>query len=190
MQSAGIKQLDSGVESNNALGVEERHQSFLGHIFRKVRAQYPKLSKVEALPLAVQAMNSTAGPKGLSPVLSVFGIVPRIPIKPVNLPEQRERMNALHSARDEMVKYNSKARLDTAIRSNVPAATDTDIRTGMSVLFYREKPIDLWNGPFAVIACEGKRVWLNADGRTVRASIEKVKKYRDPHRKGLSSDSS
>ena len=62
LQSAGIKQLYSGVESHNALGVGERYHSFLRHIFRKVRAQYPMLSKVEALPLAVQAMNSTAGP--------------------------------------------------------------------------------------------------------------------------------
>lgn len=39
----------------------------------------------EALSIAVHAMNSVAGPDGLSPILLVFGIVPRIPVRPADL---------------------------------------------------------------------------------------------------------
>ena len=83
-------------------------------------------------------MNETAGPNGLCPTLLVFGVVPRMPLSTIDLPNQRERMRALKTARMEMVKQVAKSRLSTAKNRNVPAAADSEIKAGNEVFVYRE----------------------------------------------------
>ncbi len=95
LKSCGIDRYDSGIESHNALGVGERYHAFLRQVFRKVGAEHPTIRLEDALSLAVNAMNCTAGPNGLSPTPLVFGIVPQFPSGLSNLPEQMERMKAL-----------------------------------------------------------------------------------------------
>lgn len=57
------------------------------------------------------------------------------------------------------------------MRRNVPEAGDNEIRTGMSVLFCRENPVNRWTGPFRILAFDEKQMWLNADGRNVLAFV-------------------
>lgn len=45
----------------------------------------------------------------------------------------------------------------------------------MNVLFYQERPVNRWVGPYKVIAVEEKQVWLNINGGVMLASIDKVK---------------
>lgn len=52
------------------------------------------MNKDKALGRAVKAMMETAGPNGISPMLLVFLIIPRIKITPVDLPKQRKSMKA------------------------------------------------------------------------------------------------
>lgn len=180
VEAAGIKQRDSGVESHNSLGAGERYHAFLRQIFRRVRAAHPTIDKGQALSLSVWAMNQTAGPMGISPVLLVFGINPRMPVNPVDLPMQRERNKALVEARADMVKHVARARLSTVVRRNVPKASNTEISPGMRVLVYREKPVDEWQGPYTVQGHDGKQVWLDINDRLNLFSIDKVKLYLPP----------
>ena len=87
-------------------------------------------------------MNSTAGPNGLVPTLFVFGVLPRIPLAPSNLLEQRDRMKALHTARLEMNTYITKERVNRALRNNVPKSHESEVKFCMSVLVFKEKPIN------------------------------------------------
>lgn len=176
--SAGIKRLESGVESHNSLGVGERYHAFLRRIYWRVRAAHSDLPVEDALALSVWGMNQTAGPSGLVPTLMVFGVLPRMPVTPVNLPGQRDRVMAMHAARDEMAKHVAKSRLERAARSRVPASADAIIRAGMSVLVYREKPVDRWLGPYRVLSTNGKQVWLNVGNSVKLFSVDKVKEYR------------
>ena len=121
-------------------------------------------------------MNETAGPNGLSPILLVFGVHPRMPLPTTNLPEQRERMKALKMARSEMVKAIARSRLSTARRSNVPAASDSLIEAEMEILVHREGPKQ-WNGPYRVISVDEKQVVLNIDNQHKTYSVDKVKPY-------------
>lgn len=177
--AAGIRHEESGVESHNALGTGERYHAFLRQIYRKVRASHPQVSKEYALALAVRAMNETAGPKGLSPMLLVFGVSPRTPLSTKDLPEQRERMKALKTARIEMAKHVAKARISTAKHSNVPRAADADIKAGVDVLTYREGQNE-WTGPFKVLSSDGKQVIVEVNGKQKVFSIDKVKLYKQP----------
>lgn len=82
------------------------------------------MKKDRAQGLAVKSMNETAGPYGLSPMILVFGIILRISITPVDLPE-RERMKALRTARAEIVKQVAVSRIRTALQQRVPVLTDS-----------------------------------------------------------------
>lgn len=99
LQAACIKEHTSGVESHNSLGVGERYHSFLCHVYNKFRADNATISRQYALQLAVKATNDTAGPSELVPTLLVFGILPRIPLLPKELPQNVNRIKSMYDAR-------------------------------------------------------------------------------------------
>lgn len=142
LHAAGIKPTDSGVESHNALGARETYHEYLCQIFGKVTAELRQQPIEQDLSIAVHAVNSTAGTIGLAPMLLVFGLVPRTPVKPRDLPEQRERMLTLPHAIYEMVEHIAKSRLSSARRMNVTDAVGNCISVDMEVLLYREKPVN------------------------------------------------
>ena len=179
---AGIKHQSSGVQSQNALGVGERYHSCLRQIYRKVRQAKPTIAPQNALTLAIKAMNDTAGPHGLVLTLLIFGVMPKIPVVPTQLPEQISRMAALHSAQKEMFASIAKERLNTAIRTNVPSAAIKDIEVGAEVLVYREKPENKWTGPFTVLQSDGKVLQVDVKGSPTQVSVDKVKLYLHPPR--------
>ena len=158
----------SGVEGHNALGGGERYHSFLRLIFKQIQADFPHLDDNHALQLAVKAVNDTAGPNGLVPTLLVFGILPRALAVPIDLPQQRERMEALRSACDEMAKVISQRRHTTALKSNTPAATSCDVSIGTEVLVNREAPVRKWDGPYPVRDVLGKHVFIDIKGQLVK----------------------
>ena len=67
--------------------------------------------------------------------LLVFGILPRALVVPIDLPQQKSRMEAMRSAYDEMAKSISQRRLSTALKSNAPAATSSVFQSDLKFLF-------------------------------------------------------
>lgn len=177
LRSHAVERQVSGVESHNALGVGERYHSFLRRIFEKVKADSSDIPDEYALALAVKAANDTAGPHGLSPTLLVFGVTPRLPLRPQNLPDNHQRMRALRTAKSEMARLISRARLETALSRRVPAAADVDIQIGDEVLWFRDKPVGRWTGPFIVTGRRGQLLQIDDGDRTTTASIDRVKPY-------------
>lgn len=175
--AAGIDRKDAGVESHNSLGETERYHAYLRHIFEKARAEHPNLSTEVILQLATKACNDTAGPSGLVPTLLVFGVMPRLPIHPKELPSQKERMETLHQSRIEMAKVIARARLRTAMNKNVPASADSELNIGDMCLIYRESPISKWVGPYRVIDIDSKAVTVILNGRPSSYSIDKCRRY-------------
>lgn len=125
----------------------------------------------------MKGMNDTAGPNGLVPTLLVFGVMPIIPIIPGNYPSQVERMHALKRARKEMGVHIANARLRKGLSSNVPASASSEIQNGSLVLWYREKPLDKWVGPYSVLDVQKNIVLLDVNGTLTQVSIDKVKMY-------------
>lgn len=54
----------------------------------------------------------------------------------------------MDDARKEMSEEIAKAGLNTASRSNVPAAAERSFSVGDQVLLYKERPVNKWLGPF------------------------------------------
>lgn len=72
-------------------------------------------------------MNYTAAPNLLSSILLVFGVLPRMPLPTMYLPEKRDRMKYLNTDRSEMIETIDKERLSTARRNNVPGILNWEI---------------------------------------------------------------
>lgn len=114
-------------------------------MYRRVRADHSALPAEHALSLAVSAVNNTAGPAGILPTLLVFGIVPRSPICPGDLPAQKARLEEIRTAPEVTRRTVARARVREARRMRVLRATDADVATGMAVLVLREKPVIVGN---------------------------------------------
>jgi len=179
MRDAGIRPLDSGIESHNSLGAGERCHMMLLQSFRVIRMDHPGIPVDLALALAVWAMNQTAVPAGVSPHSLVLGVNPRIPVRPADLPDHRERCNANVEARAAMPKMVAQARLSKAFRQRVPRAVGKEIGPGKRVLVYREIPKKL-ESPYMVAGSDGKLVWLNVNNILKLFSVDKVQLYKPP----------
>lgn len=175
--SAGSTLILSGIESHNALGDGERYHSFLRLIYRKVRLAHPGLTQDKALSMATATMNQNAGPRGLVHTLLVFHFIPRMPVTPLQLTAQTDRVQAMVTARKEMTTLATRVRVQTALSSNFPAAADRDINPGTSVLVYREPPADQWEGTFVAVAVKEEMLQLAMDGLLKALGIDKVKPY-------------
>lgn len=147
-------------------------------MFDKVRADSPEIPESQALSLAVKICNDTAGMNGLVPTLLVFGAIQRIPMCPHELPNNVERLRTMVNARKEAAKLVAQSRLSKAIRRSVPATAESDVMLGDEVLMYREKQVGKWVGPYIVQQCDKKMLTLNTGDRNIRASMDKVKRYR------------
>lgn len=167
VKAAGITEQSSVVERHNALGVGENYHSYLRRVYHKVIGDDPSLERDLALQLAFKSIKDTAGPSGLVPTLLVFGVLPRIPLMPKDLPDHNRRMRALAEAYKEMTRISHRARLSTALRSNVPAAADMSYEIGDEVLMYRENPVAKWTGLYVVRNVRGKMLTLDSGDRNI-----------------------
>jgi len=102
VHAAGTRHIESGAESHNSLGAGERYHAVLRNIYRRVKRDHPDVPPEVVLALTVSAMNQTIRPHGLVPTLLVIGLIPRIPVSPLLLPAQLDRMRAADTARNEM----------------------------------------------------------------------------------------
>lgn len=177
LSAAGIKWRDAGVESHNSLGETERYHAFLRNIFERVRHEHPNMNQSLILQVAIKACNDTAGPAGNVPTLLVFGVIPRMPIHPEELPAQRDRMNALHRARNHMTNLMARSKLIKASKLRVPNAVDLEINIGDPILVYRDDP-GKWVGPYRVIDTDHKSIYIDWDGRLTVMSIDRCKPYK------------
>ena len=102
----------------------------LRRIFLKIQMDIPEIPKTLALALANKAMNDTCGPEGIVPSLLVFGAITLMPFGASDLPERKERMQAIALARSEMETVDAKQRIKNALKRKVPPAATTMITPG------------------------------------------------------------
>ena len=66
------------VEAYNSIGLIERYHVPLRRAYSILLKELPDLPKEERLQMAIKAVNNTAGPDGIMPMLLVFGAFPRM----------------------------------------------------------------------------------------------------------------
>jgi len=163
---AEIELRHTGTESHNSLGSAETYHALLRRTYQKTRMDHPTVPVDVSLALTVKAMNSTVGPDGLCPQLLVFGVMPRLPsICPQELPEQKERLRALATARLEYERLVSKELVHRGIRSIPPPACDHKYMPGDFFYVYREG-VKHYTGPHLIASVYGKQVRLHVGENT------------------------
>lgn len=136
---AGINLEISGIESHNSAGIVERYHDPLRKIFNSIKSDYPQLDREIALRCAAKGINDTMGPEGLVPSYLVFGVIPTFPAMKTQLPSQKDRMAAISAARIEMASISARLKIQYALRSRLPPATEYLIEPGDNVHVFREK---------------------------------------------------
>lgn len=164
-------------EGHNALEKASAIFFFLCRMFQKEKTDSPSLSDDHALALATMASNDLAEPSNLMPTLLLFGVLPQLPLDPQPLPDNLRRTEALMTASEEIPSIIAAERIFVALRKNVPAGADTDIRAGDLALWYKKKPTRCWAGPFLNIGREGTLMRPDYRDRQAMDPVNKVKRY-------------
>jgi transposase InsO family protein len=147
----------TGTESHNSLGAGERFHSPLRRIFKKVTIEYPSVTAELRLSLSIKAMNDCVGPEGLVPSLLVFGVMPRLPDLPRQIPSQIERFKCLYKARREYEHWVCRQRIMIGLKRRPPPASSYCIMPGDKVAVYREG-LREFTGPYIATGVHGKEI--------------------------------
>ena len=100
--------------------------------------------------------------------------MPRIPLTPIDLPAQVDRLKAMVLARKEMTRIIAKERITRALRMNVPSAAQSEILIGSRVSISWEKPENKWIGPCRGLEVKDKRIFIDLNGTDHQVYIDKV----------------
>lgn len=154
----GINTSEKPTESHNSLSLCERYHSIIRRIFRKLRLNFPDMSKETLLSLSTHAGNTTAGSEGLTPSLLVFGAIPRLPIGNLTSipPTQKQRFEAMKMAREEMYTITAERRIKQALLPGTQKPQPFIPKEGDLVRVYREKEMK-FEGPFKVHAYDQRK---------------------------------
>ena len=157
-------------------GYVERQNSTLGSMVRKIMDDCNCNLEI-ALSWAVAARNSLSNSSGFSPNQLVFGNNPVIPnVFSNELPAMnpnpsseviRQNLNAMHSARQAFIKFESNERVTRALRHNVRSTEASLIQAGDHVYYKRNEQHE-WHGPAVVLGRDGKLFMLRHAGVLVR----------------------
>ena len=157
-------------------GYVERQNATLGSMVRKIMEDC-NCSLEIALSWAVAARNCLSNNSGFSPNQLVFGNNPAIPnvfsnelpaMNP-NPPSEviRQNLNAMHSARQAFIKFESNEKVTRALRHNVRSTEANLIQPGDHVYYKRNEQHE-WHGPAVVLGRDGKLFMLRHAGVLVR----------------------
>lgn len=166
----------TGVESHHSNGQIESAYAILRRTYWAVRKDHPKKKPELALAVSRKAINETRGPKGLVPLLLVFGEMPsyrRLGLGGIS--DNKTRFNAMLSARTEYLRIVNQIRARRTLRMAVPPAADRHYSNGDIVFVWREKE-KRYQGPFTVINVSNDNSQITVDDRE------------DPHGGTFSSD--
>jgi transposase InsO family protein len=123
----GIRCKQVPVEAHHSIGKVERYHAPLRRAFEILFAELSSIMKIDSiLQMAVKAVNDTAGPDGLVPILLVFGTYPRINADSQPSPTMVKRAEAIQKAMKELRRLRAERQVNNALNTrNGPEVTDT-----------------------------------------------------------------
>ena len=133
-----------------------------------------------SLSIAVHGLNNAANPEGLTPILLVFGTIPKLPLGNIEhlCPYQRTRFQAMEIAKKDMEEIVAEQRLSLASKTRVKPMDVFGVCPGSKVLVYREKET-VWEGPYKLFKYDDYKTAYVDTGKLIEQfSITAVKLYR------------
>jgi hypothetical protein len=103
-----IKIEEIPVKAHHSIGKIEKYHAPVKRAFKIITANFGNtITSEHVLQMAVKAVNDTAGPNGLVPILLVFGTFPRISHESPPLPSITARGEAMRKAMAEVHKLKA-----------------------------------------------------------------------------------
>lgn len=128
-EALGMKMRERPIETPGAIGVVEPYHGPLRAYFKKTRETLSgdQATDDEGVQMAVFSLNSTMGPKGLVPMLLVFGALPR-PARTTPAPTQLVAQRAMEEAKQAASHEQAKRQVAFAVchPSNPKAKEDSE----------------------------------------------------------------
>ena len=183
-EAFNAKIMTTAAESPWSNGICERQNAVLADSVRKIMSD-SNCSVDVALAWSVAARNSLSNHSGFSANQLVFGQNPNLPNAFINKPPAlehvstsdivRENLNAMHSARENFLKFESCEKLKRALRHNIRSSDGSHIENGAEV-FYKRNDGHEWRGPGVVIGRDGKQFIVRHGGTFVRVHVCRLTK--------------
>lgn len=129
-----VQLIVSGVEVHSLLRIGEQYHEPLRKIYRKIKFIHPTVPSAYLLKIAVKAVNGTMEENGLVPSRLFFGVLFRFPILNLTLPEQREHLEEIKTARSEMNAIVAERRMFGALTPNILPSADRFYKVGEEIL--------------------------------------------------------
>ncbi|KAI9036277.1 uncharacterized protein KD926_002095 [Aspergillus affinis] len=128
------------IEVHNSIGMIERYYSLLRRAYQIIIAEIPDIDKEIALQMAFKAINDSAGPGGLVPILLVFGAYPRMVDSDAPSLSTSQRAAAIRKAIAEIKKLRAERQLaDTLnMRNGLCITAVHDLLPSSPVLVWQE----------------------------------------------------
>ena len=144
------------VEAHWYVGLVERAHPALRRAYQIITDECKDIHKELALQMAVKAVNDTAGPDGLIPILLVYGAYLRMSNLDPPAPSVIDRAAIIRKAMAEIVKLRAKQTVNSALHHrNGPDTTPIhNLPLNSEVLVWRES--GNWTGPYRLLAVEGE----------------------------------
>ena len=167
-ENLNVRFITTAAESPWSNGLVERHNGLIGDAVSKIMEDVDCSVDI-ALCWAINAKNSLQNIYGFSPYQLVFGRNPNLPsVLTDKLPALEgvtssdiisDQLNALHAARQHIIKLESSEKLRRALRSQVRKHHEIKFLPGEKV-FYKQEGVKRWGGPGDVIGHIGSKVLI------------------------------
>lgn len=96
------------LESDNAFGETESFHTYMRNMFEIVNLDHDRLKTEVILIFAMKTYNDAAGPSEMVPTLLVVAFVLRVLVRLKEIPNQHQRVGALHKAREKISLFITK----------------------------------------------------------------------------------
>lgn len=127
----------SGIEGKSALGFGERYHAPLRRMYTSIQLDETTLPSPLALRLAAKAINDPVGTNKLVPSLLVNIILPHFPGNSSSR-TQEFRKSIVITALAEAGQAACEARINRALRTQIPPAARITAKPGQKVRIYRD----------------------------------------------------
>jgi hypothetical protein len=106
------------VEAYNSIDKVKRYYGFLRQAYKIIcnKLRDIETSTKVSLQMAVKAINDSAGPDGIIPILLVFGAYPRMTNNSVLSPIITKRAETIRKASNEVRRYYAKRHIEDVFR--------------------------------------------------------------------------
>jgi hypothetical protein len=117
-KSLAINVKEMLVEAYNSVGKIERYYGFLRRAYKIIcnELRDTETSTKMSLQIVMKAINDSAGPDNIIPILLVFGAYPRITNNSVLSPITTKRAEAIRKTSNEIRRYYTKQHIENVFR--------------------------------------------------------------------------